>query len=107
MLSESLSLLDAWVKAAIEHCTLKIIYNSGPIKNEITEREVEPDYIFIGDNWEDFGCWGFCRLRNQIRVFNVQGILSWEITENQFKPNPKGRWRDLLGYYKRNDLELF
>ena len=55
-LTEKLSLRDTWVKAAIEHRTLNIRYYSGAIKNEITEREVEPDFILISENWQDFGC---------------------------------------------------
>ncbi|MFA9437866.1 MAG: hypothetical protein ACEROO_12270 [Candidatus Bathyarchaeota archaeon] len=38
----SLSIRDAWVKAVVEHRTLKIRYYSGTIKDEVTVREVEP-----------------------------------------------------------------
>ena len=104
-MSNSLSLIDTWVKAAVEHITVKIRYYSGPLKNEITDREIEPDFIIVNDHWRDFGCWGFCRLRSQLRVFNIEGILDWEITDNKFQPNPYGRWIELLDYYQRNDLD--
>ena len=104
-MSTSLSLLETWIKAAIEHNTVKIRYYSGPIKNEITDREIEPDYIITNEKWRDFGCWGFCRLRNQPRVFNVEGILDWKITENKFNPNQNGRWIELFDFYKNNNLD--
>ena len=100
----ALSLLDTWVKGAVEHRTIKIRYYSGTIKNEITEREVEPDFIITNGEWKEYGCWGFCRLRDQQRVFNVKGILKWNLTENTFKPSPKGRWDELGEYYNSNNL---
>ncbi len=105
-LTEKLSLRDTWVKAAIEHRTLNIRYYSGAIRDEITEREVEPDFILISENWQDFGCWGFCRLRNQVRVFNVKGILDWEFTGNEFIPNPNGRWNELTDYYHKEIMKV-
>ena len=104
--SQSLSLRDAWVKAAVEHRTLKIMYYSGPIKDEVTVREVEPDYIATSDDWRGFGCWGYCRSRDHIRVFNVEGVNQWVFTGNVFTPNPNGRWRELLPYYRENELGL-
>lgn len=101
---QTLSLRDSWVKAAVEHRTMKIRYYSGAIKHEVTEREVEPDFIVTSNGWEGFGCWGFCRLRNQVRVFNSQGILDWEITGKYFTPNPSGRWSELIDYYEKNSL---
>ena len=95
-----------WVKAAVEHRTIKIRYYSGSIKKEETEREVEPDYIVTSHDWEGFGCWGFCRLRNHIRVFNASGILDWVITDNRFTPNSNGRWTELIPYYQENNLKL-
>lgn len=103
-MEETLSLLDTWVKGAVEHQIIKISYYSGPIKNEVTEREVEPDFILTNEEWKEYGCWGFCRLRNQIRVFNVKGILKWNLTENKFKPNPEGRWTELGEYYNSKNL---
>jgi len=103
--SKSNALRDAWVKAAVEHRTFKIRYYGGPINNEMTEREVEPDFVVTSDEWRGFGCWGFCRLRNHLRVFNVGGITNWFLTENEFNPNPNGRWKELILYYFENDLE--
>ncbi len=103
---QSLSLRDAWVKAAVEHRTLKIRYYSGGIKDEVSDREVEPDYIVTSDGWRGFGCWGYCRLRNHNRVFNVIGINEWFFTGNEFRPNPNGRWRELLPYYHEYELGL-
>ena len=106
MSSDVLSIRDAWVKAAVEHRTLKIRYYSGAVKDEYSDREVEPDFIVTSDAWEGFGCWGFCRLRKQVRVFNVGGILGWSLTRDKFTPNPGGRWRELLPYYQREYLDL-
>ena len=58
-----ISLLDVWIKAAVEHQTIEIVYRSQ--KNEVTNREVEPDYYGWSTNSvrKNFGCFGYCRLR--------------------------------------------
>lgn len=98
-----ISLIDAWVKAAIEHQTIEITYRSE--KNETTVREVEPDYYGWSINGKNFGCFGLCRLRGgTLRCFKPENVLNWRKIGNPFSPNPRGRWQELLLVYKEKDL---
>ena len=99
-----LSLEDAWIKAAVEHKTLEINYFSGKTKGELTVREVEPDFYGWSTNNRNFGCWGFCRLRNETRCFVPDNVQSWRYLGNEFHPNPIGRWQELLSIYEQREL---
>ena len=99
-----LSLVDAWIKAAIEHETLQITYYSDT-KDETTVREVEPDYYGQSRNQRNFGLWGICRLRGDVRCFKENNIRSWRHVGNSFPPNPLGRWRELLPIYNQRKLD--
>jgi len=101
------TLEEAWIKTSIECKTLKITYRDS--KGEVTVREVEPDFFGWSRNGKNFGCWGFCRLRGDIRCFSPENILDWHYVGNSFEHNPVGRWRELLPLYeqrKLNDLIL-
>ena len=100
-----LNLSDAWIKAAVEHVTLQISYYSARTKGQRTIREVEPDYFGPSRDGKNSGCWGHCRLRQANRVFVVDSILGWEYVGNQFQPNPKGRWSELIPIYNRKQLD--
>jgi len=100
-----LSLVDAWIKAAIEHKTLRIRYYSARTKSEVTVREVEPDYYGWGKNRRNFGLWGFCRLRKQVRCFKEDSIHGWEYVGNDFKPSPYARFKELESIYKTKRLK--
>jgi len=100
----TLTLRDAWVKAAVEHLTLKIRYHSARTKGQTTTREVEPDYYGYDVDGKNFGCWGFCRLRRANRVFVPDSVRGWEFIGNSYSPNPIGRWRELQHYYKEKKL---
>jgi predicted DNA-binding transcriptional regulator YafY len=99
-----ISLIDAWIKAAVEHQTIEITYRSE--KNETTVREVEPDYYGWSTNGRNFGCFGFCRLRDgNIRCFKPENILEWRYVGNLFSPDPQGRWHELMPVYQQKGLE--
>jgi len=97
-----LTLEDAWIKAAIEHKTLEITYISE--KRETTIREVEPDYFGGSTNGRNFGCFGICRLRGDIRCFKPENVVSWRYIGNVFSPNPLGRWQEHLAIYNQKGL---
>jgi len=100
-----LSLEDAWVKASIEHKTLQITYYSGRTKQELTSREVEPDYYGWSITLKNFGLWGICRLRGRaIRCFKPDSVLRWQYVGNSFVPNPFGRWKELMPIYQQRGL---
>ena len=100
-----LDLIDAWIKAAVEHVTLKISYYSARTKGQASVREVEPDFFGTSRDGKNTGCWGFCRLRRQNRVFMIDSILGWEFVGNSFQPNPRGRWKELLPIYNSKKLD--
>ena len=95
------SLIEVWVKAAVEHKTLRILYFSARTKRQPTIREVEPDFVGMSRDVHNIGLWAFCRLRQAIRVFEPDSILKWEYAGDGFVPNPKGRWRELVGIYNK------
>lgn len=104
-----LTLIDAWIKAAIEKKTLEITYYSGKTKKEETIREVEPDFVGQSTDGKNIGLWGFCRLRKQIRCFHPENVRKWRYIGNSFSPNPQGRWQELQSAYvsKKLDIEKF
>ena len=100
-----LPLRDAWIKAAVEHKTLTITYHSGRTKGENTVREVEPDYYGYDVTGKNHGCWGFCRLRREIRCFKEDSVLNWRYSGDTYPPNPVGRWQELIPTYKAKKLD--
>ena len=98
------SLEDAWMKAAVEHKTIEIRYRD--TKGEVTLREVEPDFFGSSRNGKNFGCWGLCRLRGEIRCFSPENILEWRYVGESFEPNPVGRWQELAAIYEQRKLNL-
>jgi predicted DNA-binding transcriptional regulator YafY len=99
-----LSLVDAWIKAAVEHKTLEITYYSGRTKGETTTREVEPDYYGWSINHKNFGLWAVCRMRRDVRCFKEDSVLRWRYIGNSFTPNPRGRWQELISIYNSKGL---
>jgi predicted DNA-binding transcriptional regulator YafY len=97
------SLEDAWIKASVEHRTLEITYRDS--KGEITVRDVEPDFFGLSRNGKNFGCWGFCRLRGEIRCFSPENILEWRYIGESFQANPVGRWSELVSVYQQKQLD--
>jgi hypothetical protein len=104
LVTKVLSLVDAWTKAAVEHKTLEITYYSGRTKGETTVREVEPDYCGWSINHRNFGLWAVCRMRNDVRCFKRETVISWRYIGNSFAPNPRGRWQELVPVYDSGGL---
>lgn len=101
----TLSLIDAWIKAAVEHKTLTIVYYSGKTKKQTTVREVEPDYVGFSRDGKNFGLWGICRLRGNVRCFLPENVHGWKYVGDSFNPNPRGRWQELMPIYKKRKLD--
>ena len=101
-----LSLEDTWIKAAVEHVVVKIKYYSGKTKHELTEREVEPDFIGILHDGKNSGYWTtFDYLRGEgPRCFQQNTILEYEATDRTFTPSDKGRWGELKKKYDAKGL---
>jgi predicted DNA-binding transcriptional regulator YafY len=69
--------------AIVEHLKVKIIYVSR--KEEETQRIIHPYALyFTGAVWNTIG---FCNLRNEIREFRLDRIISIENTQLHFEPN--------------------
>lgn len=97
-----LSLVDAWIKAAVEHKTLEITYVDS--KGKTSVREVEPDFYGQSRKGTNFGLWGTCLLRGQIRCFREENVRGWCYVGTEFSPNPQGRWIELLSEYDQRRL---
>ena len=100
---------EAWIKASVEHQILRIMYHS-KTKNEITERDVEPDFYGWDVDRVNFGCWAaFDHLRNDDhpRCFTEDRIISWRVGNNIFDPSTGSRlrWQELIQEYRRLNLE--
>jgi len=70
--------------AVIEHSLVLISYDS-LYSQEVTEREVEPYYIFFSPD----GFWNlraFCRFREDWRTFALDRVRSWKILDKSFVP---------------------
>ena len=37
---------------------------------------------------------------------HIKGILDWEFTDNEFIPNPNGRWNELTDYYRKEKMNV-
>ena len=65
--------------AITDFLRVKICYKSAYKENEETSRVIEPGYLYF-----DNGSWyvrGYCKLRNEMRLFNLSQITSLEIQQ--------------------------
>lgn len=102
-----LALNETWIKAAVEHVVLKIQYFSGRTKQELTEREVEPDFVGQSSNNANNGYWTtYCHLRGEgPRCFKPDSIIKYEATTARFTPPSVGRWKELIPIYEKLGLK--
>ena len=82
LLSDSLSR----IQTALTAFKVLIITYQSDYKNETTERMVEPFalYYSIEESWLMIG---FCRLRNDFRMFKLDRIKTLTVTEMTFSPH--------------------
>lgn len=75
------ALFEALKEAVIGRKTVKFIYNNG--NGERTSREIEPlKLCFKGREWYIYG---FCKLKNDFRVFKLKRINELEVTDKSFE----------------------
>jgi len=99
-----LNLTHAWMKAAVEHRVIELVYHSG--KRVIT-REFEPDFLGVAKDGMTSGRWGRFSDERQagFRNFDPDKLLGYHSTEKTFKPPKNGRWKELVGAYKYLKLD--
>lgn len=102
-----LSLEEVWIKAAVEHKIMKITYFSARTKREITNREIEPDFVGLSKDGKNIGCWAtFCHLRQEgPRLFKPDSIRKFSVIDKIFSPPHLGRWKELIPLYERKGLK--
>lgn len=102
-----LNVIDTWIKAAVENVVIEIHYVSRRTKNELSIREVEPDFVGPSRNGTNIGCWTtFDHLRNEgPRCFMPDSIIKYKATDKTFEPSPKGRWKELIPEYEKRGLK--
>ena len=98
-----LSLTDAWIKAAVEQKTLKIVYVKANSVHE-TIREVAPSFAGWSQNMNTNRLWGYCYLRDQIRCFKPERIWRWQYIGNAFQPREQIQ-SELTLEYRQKQLQ--
>ncbi len=98
----SLNLPDTWVKAAVEHVVVQLLYRTP--EGEIISREVEPDAIaFDGDDVTSLA--GYAHTdRALLQCFRPEQILDLAPTGRRFRPPSGGRWEELRLLYRSREL---
>lgn len=71
--------------AITEFKIVELIYNSATA-NEITKRNIEP-FALYNNTQESWNLIAFCRLRKDFRLFRLDRIQQFNITEKNFKPH--------------------
>lgn len=71
--------------AITEFRIVELIYQSATT-NEITKRNIEP-FALYNNTQESWNLIAFCRLRKDFRLFRLDKIQKFIITENKFKPH--------------------
>lgn len=100
-----------WIKAAVEHRILRLKYLSRGSDSDVTEGEVEPDFVGRPRELSIFrrGPFGFWAAFNRLRgegpcYFEPVSIVSMELTDRTFEPRPDARWMEHLEEYHESDL---
>lgn len=102
-----LSLIDTWIKAAVENRIINIDYFSQRTKQEVIQCDIEPDFFGVSKYRRNNGLWAtFCHLRGQgPRCFQADSIQRFSVTSKTFTPSPLGRWKELIPLYEQKGLK--
>jgi len=71
--------------AITEFRIVELVYKSATT-NETTKRNIEP-FALYNNTQESWNLIAYCRLRNDFRLFRLDKILKFTITDNTFKPH--------------------
>jgi predicted DNA-binding transcriptional regulator YafY len=82
-------------KAVRERLVVSCRYRAASTR-QITARLVEPGELYWDPGLESLYVIGWCRLRQNVRVFAVQRFLAVAVTETRFAPRPEARSRAAL-----------
>ncbi len=88
-------IIATFEKAAREHLVVNCRYRALGTK-QVTARQIEPGEIYWDPSLECLYVIGWCRLRNDVRVFAVQRFAAATLTEQTFTPRPEARSRVVL-----------
>lgn len=83
--SDRSSTLTIIQSAIIEFKIVELIYHS-VTTNEITRREIEP-FALYNNTQESWNLIAFCRLRRDFRLFRLDRIQKFTITDKPFEPH--------------------
>lgn len=99
-----MSLVDVWIKAAVERRVLLIDYFDKKNRKEYVEVEVEPHYIDFLEDDNKKGLFGVLRNQGPI-VFDPNSVLKFRVTESTFVPLPHTKEEKLQNLYFRKELK--
>ena len=92
---------DIWIKAAIEHVALLLVYKSVETE-ETSQRIIFPDWI--EQTKKGILLWGWDPRKNEPRSFYAKNVQFLKYTGKKFQPNPNGKWQQLWTQYNKRKL---
>ncbi|HWG89686.1 MAG TPA: hypothetical protein VNZ52_02455 [Candidatus Thermoplasmatota archaeon] len=100
----TLTLEEAWIKAAVEHRKLSITYVNPETKLQYTRREVEPDTVTV--QGEKVHLWGILSHIPHVgpKAFLPNAFKDIRVTEATFNPRPGSRWQEMKAVYDQQGL---
>lgn len=100
----TLTLEEAWIKAAVEHRKLNITYLNPETRLQYLKREVEPDMVTVSNG--KLHCWGTLSHIPHIgpKAFVADFFKDVKVTDQTFTPRPGSRWAELKAVYDQNGL---
>jgi hypothetical protein len=99
-----MSLVDVWIKAAVERRVLLIDYFDKKEKKEYVNVEVEPHYIDFLEEDTRKGLFGVLRNQGTI-IFDPNSVLKFTVTDDTFVPISHTREKQILNLYYKKELK--
>lgn len=102
----SLTIEDAWIKAAVEHRLVTVTYVNPETRLVYTKRDVRPDFVGPDRNG-NLALWGLLNHNPFVgmKSFAPQHFQMLKLTPQRFQPPSEGRWRDLVQAYHDRGLD--
>lgn len=102
----SLTLEELWVKAAVEHRLVHVSYKNPETRLVYNKRDIRPDLV-TADETGTATLWGLLNHNPfvGVKAFAPRFFESARLTNEKFKADPNGRWKELLPIYQELGLD--
>lgn len=100
----TLTLEEAWIKAAVEHRKLEITYVNPETRLQYLKREIEPDTVTVSG--EKVHYWAVLSHIPHVgpKAFVPDYFKDVKVTDKTFTPRPGARWHELQAVYDQHGL---